>query len=349
MQNPQVSAANNALHLPVLLRTCVELLSPAISSPESLLIDCTLGMGGHTEAILKSNPNVQVIGIDRDGEAIRLAASRLAKFGDRFRAVQTTYDHVDEVAAEFGANRKVNAILMDLGVSSLQLDTAGRGFSYAHDAPLDMRMDASKGISAKELLAAAGRDELARILRVYGEEKFAGKIANKIVAARAVKPLETTAELVALIRESLPEKAKRTGGNPAKRTFQALRIAVNNELEILETALPRAIESLSIGGRLVVESYQSLEDRIVKEAMSQGLKSTTPPGLPVELADHKPYLKALVRGSIKADTAELAQNSRSQSVRLRAVERIRQTPAHVLKNLEPLIESNFRFHKGETR
>lgn len=345
MANQQVSAAGNALHQPVLWRTCVELLVPAFSDENPVLIDCTLGMGGHSEALLEAKPNLRIVGIDRDTEAISLATTRLARFGDRFQAVNTTYDRVDEIAAEFGRDGRVDGILMDLGVSSLQLDKLERGFSYAHDAPLDMRMDPSKGISAKELIAELSEKELARILKIYGEEKFAHKIASKIVMQRQIKPFETTAELVATIRESLPEKAKRNGGNPAKRTFQALRIAVNNELEILELAIPRAIEALHLGGRLVVESYQSLEDRIVKEKMGQGLKSTTPRGLPLELADHQPYLKQIVRGAMKADENEIDRNPRSQSVRLRAVERIRLTPAHILKNLN--LSNKITTNEGE--
>lgn len=353
MRYPQVLAANNALHQPVLARTCVELLSPALVAPNAVLIDCTLGMGGHSEAILQANPQVHVIGIDRDVEAIKLASERLRGFGERFTAVHATYDRVDEVAAKFGRAGLVDGILMDLGVSSLQLDEVERGFSYAHDAPLDMRMDSSTGESAKELLARASTAELTQILRDYGEEKYAAKIAAQIVQRREVTPLETTGELVALIRDSLPQKAKREGGNPAKRTFQALRVAVNDELAILRLALPRAIESLAIGGRFVVESYQSLEDRIVKTAMNRGLQSTTPSGLPVELADHQPYLQALVRGAMKADADEIARNPRSQSVRLRAVVRTRKTPAHVLQELRLsksfATPTNQQITEGETK
>ncbi|MDR6939010.1 16S rRNA (cytosine(1402)-N(4))-methyltransferase RsmH [Arcanobacterium hippocoleae] len=349
MAQQQVPAAHNALHQPVLLRTCVELLSPAIATPGAVLIDCTLGMGGHSEAILAANPHVQVIGIDRDRDAIELASQRLKSFGSRFQAVQTTYDQVAQVAAEFGCNGKVNAILMDLGVSSLQLDTPHRGFSYIHDAPLDMRMDPQSGVSARDLLATATVGELTKILRIYGEEKYAAKIAGQIVRQRMQRPLETTGELVELIRAVLPEKAKRTGGNPAKRTFQALRIAVNNELEILQSSIHDAIAALAVNGRLVVESYHSLEDRIVKEAFNKGLKSTTPPGLPVELSDHQPYLQALVRGAMKADAAEIELNPRSRSVRLRGIERIRLTPKHLLLQDSHLQQSVRPINRGGAR
>ncbi|MFY9262783.1 MAG: 16S rRNA (cytosine(1402)-N(4))-methyltransferase RsmH [Actinomycetaceae bacterium] len=322
------TAADNALHIPVLVDDIVRLFEPVLAT-ESVLIDCTLGMGGHSEAILKAFPNARVIGIDRDQQAIELASARLAPFGERFTAVHTTYDDVDQVADQYGTNGTVDAILMDLGVSSLQLDESERGFSYAQDAPLDMRMDTSRGVTAEHILNTASVGELTRILRVYGEERFASKIAQAIVRRRTEKPLTRTGELVDLVRDAIPAPARRTGGNPAKRTFQALRIAVNNELDVLERAMPRAIEALRVGGRLVVESYQSLEDRIVKDAFATGLVSTTPPGLPMELEDHQPYLKALTRGAQKADDAELARNPRSASVRLRAVERLRPTPDHL--------------------
>ncbi len=319
-------------------------MAPAISRPidsraTGIVIDCTLGMGGHSEGILTEFPDVTVVGIDRDPQAIELASKRLERFGERFHAVLTTYDDVDRVAAKYGDHGKVDAILMDLGVSSLQLDNAERGFSYSHEAPLDMRMNPTQGISAQELLNSVEVGELARILRVYGEEKFAMKIAQAIVRRRETKPLATTTELVELVRDALPAAAKRTGGNPAKRTFQAIRIAVNTELSVLEKAVPRALESLRVGGRLVIESYQSLEDRIVKDAFQRGLKSTTPAGLPMELDDHKPFLKALVRGAVKADDEELALNSRSASVRLRAVERVRTTPTHLF---------NPDYYRGDT-
>lgn len=322
------TAHNNALHVPVLTRTLIDLLAPALEG-EALLIDCTLGMGGHSEAFLSAFPELRVAGIDRDPAAIRLASERLEPYGDRFVAVHTTYDDVDLVAAEHGRDGKADAVLMDLGVSSLQLDEAERGFSYATDAPLDMRMNPEAGQSAADILATASHAEITRILRVYGEEKYAARIADAIVRRRETTPLTRTGELADIVRESIPAAARRTGGNPAKRTFQALRIAVNEELDVLEVAVPRAIEAIRVGGRLAVESYQSLEDRIVKDAIAHGTTSTTPAGLPVELDTHKPYLRALHRGALKADDAEIAANPRSASVRLRAVERVAPTPDHL--------------------
>lgn len=323
------NAANNALHMPVLLETCLDLLEPAFTVTNPVLIDCTLGMGGHSEAFLQRFPQLRVVGIDRDPTAIELATARLRPYADRFTAVHTTYDHVDEVAQEFRTDGAVDAILMDLGVSSLQLDDDDRGFSYSNDAPLDMRMDTSTGQTAAQLIATASVRELTSIISRYGEEKFANRIAQAIDRRRQSTPITRTGELADIVKDAIPAAARRTGGNPSKRTFQALRIAVNNELGVLETAIPKAIESIRVGGRLAVESYQSLEDRIVKDAMRVGLQSTTPPGLPVELEDHKPFLRDLTRGAIKADEAGIAHNPRSASVRLRAVERVRPTPSHI--------------------
>lgn len=317
---PERDAAQ--LHIPVLLNECLDMLEPAIAHPGAILIDCTLGMGGHTEGALRRFPELTVIGIDRDPEAIALVSRRLEPFSERFHAVNTTYDHVDEVASEYGKEGLVDGILMDLGVSSLQLDEVERGFSYSKDAPLDMRMNPSKGISAAELLATVTERELARILKVYGEEKFASRIARMIVERRQKTPLQRTGELADLVRDAIPAPARRTGGNPAKRTFQALRIAVNDELTILEEALPRALSHLRVGGRLVVESYQSLEDRIVKTILREGSEDRTPPGLPFVPPDLKPSLSLLTRGAGRANEAELARNPRSAPVRLRGAELI---------------------------
>ncbi|MBR6459498.1 MAG: 16S rRNA (cytosine(1402)-N(4))-methyltransferase RsmH [Actinomycetaceae bacterium] len=321
--NATVGAAGNALHTPVLLSTCLDILAPALSSPDSVLIDCTLGMGGHSEAFLSTFPDVTVIGIDRDQEAIELASERLEAFGLRFQAIHATYDAVGDVAAQWGKDGKVQAILMDLGVSSLQIDRQDRGFSYSQDAPLDMRMDTTKGMSAMDFLAEASQNDIARVLRDYGEERYAGRIAQAIVERRVSQPITHTGELVDIIRQSIPAPARRTGGNPAKRTFQALRIAVNNELEILARAIDAAIDSLALDGHILVMSYHSLEDRIVKRAFRRGSQSSTPNGLPVELAGHEPYLELLTRGAVKASPEEVASNPRSASVRLRAARRIR--------------------------
>lgn len=314
-----------ALHTPVLRDRCVELLAPALAEPGSVAIDGTLGMGGHSEAILEACPNARVIGIDRDPRALELASARLARFGDRFTGVLTTYDAVAKVAAKHGPGGRVQAILLDLGVSSLQLDDAERGFSYAQDAELDMRMG-DTGPSAADLLATASESELRRIISVYGEERFAGAIAREIVRRRGTSPVRRTGELADLVRDCIPAPARRTGGNPAKRTFQALRIAVNDELRILERTLPAALSALSVGGRIAVESYHSLEDRMVKQAFAAGAQSSAPPGLPVALPEHAPYLRLLTRGAEVADAAELASNPRSASVRLRAAQLLRPAP-----------------------
>lgn len=296
-------------HTPVLAGRTVELLAPAA---DGVVVDATLGMGGHSAALLTAYPQLRVIGIDRDEEALALATARLAPFAERFSAIHATYDAVGELGP-------VDGVLMDLGVSSLQLDETYRGFSYAHDAPLDMRMDPTTGASAADLLANASEAELARILSRYGEERFAPRIARNIVERRATAPLTHTFELAELVRQSIPAAARRTGGNPAKRTFQALRVAVNNELDILERAVPAALEALTPGGRLVVLSYQSLEDRIVKRALAAVATVHVLPGLPVE--PPPPGYRLITRGAERASSEEIAANPRAASVRLRAAER----------------------------
>ena len=315
-------------HVPVLLERCVELLAPRLTEPGAVLVDVTLGMGGHTEALLSRLPHLRVVGLDRDPQAIALAGERLAPFGERFTAVHSIYDDVLTVVEDV-VGRPVQGVLADLGVSSLQLDEAARGFSYAHDAPLDMRMDASTGITAAEVLNTYDEAELIRILRQYGEERFAPRIARGVLEARRRAPLARTPELVSIVRAAIPAAARQTGGNPAKRTFQALRIEVNGELATLERFLPGALETLAVGGRMVVMSYQSLEDRAVKQAMARGARSSAPQGLPVEPETHRPYLELLTRGAEQADEAELESNPRSASVRLRAAERLRPTPDHL--------------------
>ena len=310
------------LHVPVLLNECLDMLAPAIDAPGAVLIDATLGMGGHTEAALTRFPQLTVFGIDRDPSAIALASKRLETFGPRFRAFHTTYDKMDEVAAH-APSGMVDGILMDLGVSSLQLDQEDRGFSYSHDAPLDMRMNPQTGISAAQLLASASKEEITRILRVYGEEKFASKIAGRIVATRESEPLMRTSQLAQIVRDCIPAPARRTGGNPAKRTFQALRIAVNDELTILEAALPAALAHLRVGGRIVIESYQSLEDRLVKDIFRRGATDQAPAGVPMIPEELQARLRLLTRGAQLADDTEKSHNPRSASVRLRGAQMIR--------------------------
>ena len=310
------------LHVPVLLNECLDMLAPALEAPGAILIDATLGMGGHSEGALTRFPHLTVFGIDRDPAAIELASQRLARFGSRFRAFHTTYDKMAEVADE-APDGMVDGILMDLGVSSLQLDEQERGFSYSHDAPLDMRMNPTTGVSAAQLLASASKEEITRILRVYGEEKFASKIASRIVRDRESEPLTRTSQLAQIVRDSIPAAARRTGGNPAKRTFQALRIAVNDELTILEAALPAALGRLRVGGRIVIESYQSLEDRLVKEIFRRGATDQAPAGIPVIPEELQARLQLLTRGAQLADDTEKSHNPRSASVRLRGAQMIR--------------------------
>jgi 16S rRNA (cytosine1402-N4)-methyltransferase len=320
-------------HVPVLLGRCLELLEPAVAVPDAVLVDMTLGMGGHTEALLRRFPGLRVIGLDRDSQAVELAGERLRPFGERFTPVQAVYDEVLAVTEDL-VGRPVDGVLADLGVSSLQLDERERGFSYAHDAPLDMRMDATAGRTAADVLNTYPEAELVRVLREYGEERFAPRIARAVVARRAIAPLARTAELVDIVRASIPAAARATGGNPAKRTFQALRVEVNEELEVLRRALPAAVECLAVGGRMVIMAYQSLEDRMVKRALARGATSSAPAGLPVEPESHRPYLTLLTRGAELAGPEELARNPRSASVRLRAVARLRDTPDH-LREITP--------------
>jgi 16S rRNA (cytosine1402-N4)-methyltransferase len=320
-----------ARHVPVLLQRCLDLLGPALQAPDAVMVDSTLGMGGHSEGVLAAFPDVRVVGLDRDPQALDLAGRRLAPFGDRFVGVHAVYDEVRGVLDRLDIPA-VQGVLMDLGVSSLQLDEAERGFSYAQDAPLDMRMDPTTGPTAADILNTYDEHDLVRVLRTYGEERFAPRIARSILRARAKAPLERTAELVDLVREAIPAAARATGGHPAKRTFQALRIEVNGELDALARALPESVEALAVGGRIVVEAYQSLEDRMVKRTFAAGATSSAPPDLPVEQPEHAPYLRLLTRGAERADAAEVAVNPRAQSVRLRAAERVRPTPSHVARS-----------------
>lgn len=317
------------VHAPVLVEKVLALLEPAVCDSNgrtATMVDCTLGLGGHAEAALAAWPHLSVIGIDRDREAIELAHRRLNKFGDRFQAVCTTYDRVDEVVKQAGLTKGVDAVLMDLGVSSLQLDDDSRGFAYSRDTSLDMRMDQTTGITAADLLNTASAPELTHILATYGEERFAHRIAQRIVERREQEPFESTGQLVELVREAIPAPARRTGGNPAKRTFQALRIAVNEELEILRAAVPAALTALRVGGRLVVESYHSLEDRIVKNIFRHGSESRVPHDLPVVPEGYGPSLSLVTRKAIQATPQDIEKNPRAASVRLRAAEVVRPYP-----------------------
>jgi 16S rRNA (cytosine1402-N4)-methyltransferase len=313
----------DSAHTPVLLDRVVALLAPALDRPGSVLVDATLGLGGHSEAVLARCPSASVVGVDRDQEALRLAADRLAGYADRTTFVHAVYDEIPQVLAGLGLD-SVDGVLFDLGVSSLQLDRRDRGFSYSQDAPLDMRMDGEGDVTAADVLNTYPAADLARILRRYGEERFARQIAARVVAERSGSPFVTSARLVELIRAAIPAAARRTGGNPAKRTFQALRIEVNDELAVLERALPRAIDALALGGRIVVMSYHSLEDRLAKRAVVARSLSSAPPDLPVVPEEHQPELRLLTRGADRASDEEIAVNPRAASVRLRAAERIRE-------------------------
>ncbi len=315
-------------HVPVLLERCVELLAPALTrhAPDgsgAVLIDATLGAGGHSERFLTQFPGLRLIGLDRDPDALAIAGRRLERFGDRVQLVHTRYDGIVDALTETGlpATGSVDGVLFDLGVSSMQLDRPERGFSYAQDAPLDMRMDSEASLTAAEILNTYDRGALTDILRRFGEEKFASRIAGFVVERRARSPLQRTSELVEIIYDAIPIPARRTGGHPAKRTFQALRIAVNAELESLSAAVPAALAALRPGGRIVVMAYQSLEDRIVKTAFAAATASRSPEGLPVELPGYGPEFTAVTRGAERADADEIDRNPRSAPVRLRAIER----------------------------
>jgi 16S rRNA (cytosine1402-N4)-methyltransferase len=309
-------------HVPVLLARTLELLAPAVHAPGAVMVDATLGLGGHSAALLERFGSLRLVGLDRDPQALAVAGERLAPYGERATLVHAVYDELAEVLGRLGVAR-VQGVLFDLGVSSMQLDEAGRGFAYAQDAPLDMRMDQTRGTTAAEVVNTYSAPELARVLREYGEERFARRIADAVVRERAREPFSGTARLAELVRSSIPAATRRTGGHPAKRTFQALRIEVNGELTALEGALPAAVDALAVGGRMVVLSYHSLEDRMVKRVLRAGATSTAPPDLPVVPAGHEPVLRLLTRGSEPATDAEIAANPRAASVRLRACERLR--------------------------
>jgi 16S rRNA (cytosine1402-N4)-methyltransferase len=339
-----------AKHTPVLLERCLELLAPALSAPgydgrQALHVDATLGLGGHAEAVLRAHDRLVLVGLDRDPQALDEARERLAGFADRTHLVHAVYDELTEVLDGLGYGG-IDGVLFDLGVSSLQLDEAGRGFAYAHDAPLDMRMDQSRGTTAEQVVNEYEAAALARILRVYGEERFASRIAAAIVRERGRARITSSARLAELVRDAIPAPARRTGGHPAKRTFQALRIEVNGELVALSAALPAALDRLAPGGRAVVLSYHSLEDRIVKRAMAERARSTAPPDLPVEPAGSGPTLRLLTRGAELPDEEEVAANPRAASVRLRAAERVTDRPDSKIKALH---QPRGRVHQGKRR
>lgn len=318
---PHGLMALNDIHTPVMLERSIELLDPAIHQPGAVLVDATLGMAGHAEAFLQRFPQLTLIGLDRDLEALAIAEERLKPFLDRVHLVHTVYDGIRE-AVESSGYSEVNGVLFDLGVSSLQLDRVERGFSYSKDAPLDMRMDHTSDLTAERILADYSESDLRRIFQEYGEEKLAARYAKAIVQARETRPFVRSAELVEVITAVTPVAVQRTG-HPAKRVFQALRIEVNQELAVLERAIPAALETIAVGGRIVTMAYQSLEDRIVKKALAAASSSSAPAGLPVELPEHRPTFKLLIRGAEMASDEERALNPRATPVRVRAAERLR--------------------------
>ncbi|MGD7003220.1 16S rRNA (cytosine(1402)-N(4))-methyltransferase RsmH [Corynebacterium halotolerans] len=323
--------AENHGHVPVLRDRMAELIAPQVTKmgERAVILDGTLGAGGHAEHFLTVFPDAHVLGVDRDPAALHGARERLSPFGDRFTAVQTRFDgfaeaidagrgKIFELVAECG----IAGALFDLGVSSMQLDQLDRGFAYRADAPLDMRMDPTRGLTAADVLNTYAHGDLARILKTYGDERFAGKIATAVLKEREKEPFSTSARLVDLLYAAIPAATRRTGGHPAKRTFQALRIEVNGELDSLAAVIPTVAESLAIGGRAVFMSYQSLEDRIVKKQFAEMTASKTPPGLPVDLPGTAPRFKTITRGAERASEAEIAENPRAAPVRVRAIEKI---------------------------
>ncbi|MBU6311531.1 MAG: 16S rRNA (cytosine(1402)-N(4))-methyltransferase RsmH [Actinomycetales bacterium] len=312
---------NAPTHVPVMRDRVVALLAPALREPGSVFVDATLGLGGHSAAVLSEVPTCRLVGLDRDTAALEVARERLAPWSDRITLVHAVYDRMPEVLESLGISA-VQGILFDLGVSSMQLDESSRGFAYAQDAPLDMRMDATTGLTAADILNTYSVDDLTRILRSYGEERYARRIAQRVVAEREIAPWTTSERLVEVVRGAIPAAVRATGGHPAKRTFQALRIEVNDELEVLGRAVPAALSCLAPEGRMVVMSYHSLEDRLVKQAFAAGAHPDVPRGLPVIPDSLRPWLRLVTRGAEKASAEEISGNPRSQSVRVRAVERM---------------------------
>jgi 16S rRNA (cytosine1402-N4)-methyltransferase len=309
-------------HLPVMVEEVLGLFAPVLEPRGAILVDATLGRAGHARALLDAHPGLALIGVDTDAQAIEESAVLLAPYAGRVTLVQARNDEIPALLSRAG-DQRVQGVLFDLGVSSPQLDDPGRGFAYSYDAPLDMRMDQGNPLTAAEVLNTYPAARIAQVLREYGEERFARRIADAVVRERSKAPLTSTARLTEIIRDSIPAPARRTGGNPAKRTFQALRIEVNGELDALRQALPAALDALAVGGRIVVLAYHSLEDRVVKTALAGAAADTTPPGLPVPLESARPRFRLLTRGAQRPSDDEVARNPRAASARLRAAERIR--------------------------
>ncbi len=317
------TAGDVAVHVPVMRDRITELLAPALSAPGAVVVDCTLGLAGHASALLEACPETVLLGIDRDPDALAEAGRRLSRFGDRVHLVRAVYDELPDVLDEMGLHR-VQAVLADLGLSSLQIDRRERGFAYSVDAPLDMRMGQDAGRTAADVVNTYPASELVRILRTYGEERFADRIARRIVAAREQAPFTTSARLVQVLSEAIPAASRATGGHPAKRTFQALRIEVNAELDALEGLLPAALDALAVGGRIAVLAYHSLEDRLVKNAFRAASSDNAPRDLPVVPERYRASFRLLTRGAERPDDIEQHHNPRAASARLRAAERLKE-------------------------
>lgn len=333
----EAASEAESIHRPVLLDECVRLVEPALSHEGAICVDGTLGLAGHSSEFLRRIPGVRLIGIDRDGEALALAARRLRPYRDRVTLVRSAFDDLGSVLDAQGIG-SVDVVFLDLGLSSLQIDEKDRGFAYSADAPLDMRMDDSQDLTAADLVANLDADTLSGLFSEFGQERFARRIAREIVKEREQEPIATTAQLSALVDRVVPKKG-RPAGNPAKRVFQALRIAVNGELDQLTGVLPQILAHLNVGGRIVIESYHSLEDRIVKSFFALGTRmADVPRGLPVIPEQMRPYLKDLTHGAVKADRQELEHNPRSASVRLRAVELLRPVPDHARGDIRQWLE-----------
>jgi 16S rRNA (cytosine1402-N4)-methyltransferase len=326
-------------HVPVMAGRVTDLLRPALQqagaragtragtpagTAAAVMVDATLGRAGHARRLLASCPGLTLIGIDADEAAIAEGRALEAEYPGQVKLAHAFYDQVAAIVADAGYS-EVHGVLFDLGVSSPQLDDSGRGFSYSRDAPLDMRMDQSAGQTAADIVNEYTAAELARVLFEYGEERFARRIADSIIKERAREPITSTLRLASIVVNAIPAAARRTGGNPAKRAFQALRIEVNDELGALRRALPDALDLLAAGGRIAVLAYHSLEDRLVKRELAARVADTAPPGLPVRAADMRPQFRLLTRGAERPDEQEMADNPRAASARLRAAERIRET------------------------
>lgn len=307
-------------HVPVL---CKELIEGLDIKPRGIYVDGTLGGGGHSEAIIRRlTSEGLLVGIDRDADAIKAASQRLLKAACRTEFVQANYSDIKAVLAQLGI-AAIDGAILDLGVSSFQLDNPERGFSYMHDAPLDMRMDAGAGLSAEDVVNEYSEQELARIIKDYGEERWAARIAKFIAEARKRERIDGTFKLVDIIKRAIPHSARRDGPHPAKRTFQAIRIEVNDELGHLRAALSDFMDALAPGGRLAVISFHSLEDRIVKESFAKRLNPCTcPPELPVCVCGKTADIRRITRKPVEAGEAELTENPRARSAKLRIIEKL---------------------------